>query len=100
MDDVARGYVSDKWLSGEEPTCQCRRLQIQFLCQEIAVRSRIVAWESLGQRSLVGYSPWGCKSVGRDLANKQQQMQYIQQEGTPTDQCQHCGHWASGLQDF
>ena len=23
-----------------------------------------------GQRSLVGYSPWGCKRVGQDLATK------------------------------
>ena len=28
--------------------------------------------EFRGQRSLVGYSPWGCKSVGHDLATKQQ----------------------------
>ena len=27
-----------------------------------------------GQRSLVGYSPWGCKSVGHDLATKQPQQ--------------------------
>ena len=26
-----------------------------------------------GQRSLAGYSPWGCKRVGHDLATKQQQ---------------------------
>ena len=26
------------------------------------------------QRSLVGYSPWGHKRVGHDLANEQQQM--------------------------
>ena len=25
-----------------------------------------------GQRNLVGYSPWGCKSVGNNLATKQQ----------------------------
>ena len=29
--------------------------------------------KSHGQRSLVGYSPWGCKRVGHDLATKQQQ---------------------------
>ena len=27
---------------------------------------------SHGQRSLVGYGPWGCKKVGQDLATKQQ----------------------------
>ena len=29
--------------------------------------------KSRGQRSLVGYSPWGCKRVRHDLATKQQQ---------------------------
>ena len=29
--------------------------------------------KSHGQRSLVGYSPWGHKRVGHDLATKQQQ---------------------------
>ena len=29
--------------------------------EEIATHSRILAWKSHGQRSLVGYSPWGCK---------------------------------------
>ena len=27
--------------------------------------------EILGQRSLVGYSPWGCKRIGHDLETKQ-----------------------------
>ena len=29
--------------------------------------------KSRGQRSLVGYSPWGRKEVGHDLVTKQQQ---------------------------
>ena len=29
--------------------------------------------KSHGQRSLVGYSPWGCKRVEHDLVTKQQQ---------------------------
>ena len=29
--------------------------------EEMATHSNILAWESHGQRSLVGYSPWGCK---------------------------------------
>ena len=28
--------------------------------------------ESHGQKSLTGYSPWGCESVGQNLATKQQ----------------------------
>ena len=31
--------------------------------KEMATHSRIIAWESLGQRSLVGYSPWGQKEL-------------------------------------
>ena len=27
----------------------------------MATSSSILAWNSRGQRSLVGYSPWGCK---------------------------------------
>ena len=30
---------------------------------EMATHSRIPAWESHGQGSLVGYSPWGCKEL-------------------------------------
>ena len=29
--------------------------------KEMAPHSSILAWKILGQRSLVGYSPWGCK---------------------------------------
>ena len=29
--------------------------------------------KSHGQRSLVGYGPWGCKRVGHDSGTKQQQ---------------------------
>ena len=29
--------------------------------------------KSHGQRSLVGYSPWGCKESGHDLATKHKQ---------------------------
>ena len=31
--------------------------------------------KSYGQRSLVGYSPWGCRRFRHDLATKQQQQQ-------------------------
>ena len=40
---------------------------VQSLGQEdtlekgLATHSSILAWETLGQRSLAGYSPWGCK---------------------------------------
>ena len=37
--------------------------------KEMATRSSILAWEVLA-----GYSPWGCKRVGHNLATKQQQQ--------------------------
>ena len=52
--------------SGKEPTCQCRRLR---RCRfdpwvgedplEKVTHSSILPGESHGERSLVGYSPWG-----------------------------------------
>ena len=42
--------------------------------KEMATHSSILAWESHGQRCLVGYSVWGGKRVGRDLVTKQQQQ--------------------------
>ena len=43
----------------------------------MATHFSIFAWESHAQRSLEGYSPWGCKRVGHDLATKQQQAQLM-----------------------
>ena len=51
------------WWISEEPTCQCRRLEFDPWGQEdpsegeMATHSKILAWKSQGQRSLVGYSP-------------------------------------------
>ena len=42
--------------------------------KETAVHYSVLAWEIPWKRSLVGYSPWGCKRVGRDLATKQRQF--------------------------
>ena len=36
--------------------------QEDLLEQEMATHSSILAWKSIGQRSLAGYSPWGRKS--------------------------------------
>ena len=43
----------------------------------MATHSSIPAWEipGQGQRSLAGYSPWGCRRVRHDLMTKQQQQQ-------------------------
>ena len=32
--------------------------------EDMATHSSILAWRIHGQRSLVGYSPWGCKELG------------------------------------
>ena len=41
--------------------------------KEMTTHSSILAWgNSMGQRSLVGYGPWGCKRVRHTLAIKQQ----------------------------
>ena len=65
------------WLSGKESACQSRR------CRFGPWISKIPCWrkwqpspvslpgKSYGQRSLVGYSPQGCKRVKHDLVTKQ-----------------------------
>ena len=40
----------------------------------MATHSNILAWKSHGQRSLVGYSPWGHKRVEHDLMTKQRSI--------------------------
>ena len=47
--------------------------QEDLLEKETATHPSILAWEILfGKRSLVGYSPWGRKRAGHDLASQQQ----------------------------
>ena len=57
------------WLSGKESTCQCRRCRFDPWIRKIPWRRK---WQSAlvflpgefpGQRSLVGYSPWGRKEA-------------------------------------
>ena len=62
-----------RWNSGKEPACQCRR----HMRRRFDPWVRRIPWrrewqptpvflpgESLGQRSLAGYSPWGHKELG------------------------------------
>ena len=49
--------------------------------------------ESHGQRSLVGYSPWGCKRAGYNLATKQQHQQAV---GSSTV----CAWWLQNERSF
>ena len=68
-----------RWLSGKESPCQCRRCQFNLWVTKILWRRKwqptpiFLPGKSHGQRSLVGYSPCGCKRVGDDLATKQKQ---------------------------
>ena len=57
------------WLCGKESACQCRRRRFNPWVGKIPWRRN---WQSTlvflpgklhGQRSLVGYSPWGCKEL-------------------------------------
>ena len=64
------------WLSGKESACQCRRCRFNPCVRQIPWQRKwqptpvFLPWESQGQRSLVGYNPWGCRRVGHDLATK------------------------------
>ena len=48
--------------------------QEDSLEKEKAIHSSILAWKSHEQRSMAGYSPWGCKRDRHDLVTKQQQL--------------------------
>ena len=55
------------WLIGKEPSCQCRRHGFSLWVGKIPWRRKqqaipvFLPVKSHGQRSLPGYSPWGCK---------------------------------------
>ena len=58
------------WLSSKESTCQCRRCRFDPWLGKIPWRRKwqptpaFLPEKSHGQRSLVGYSPRGCKELG------------------------------------
>ena len=66
-------------LNSQESTYQCRRLKFDPWIRKVLWKKKwkltpiFLPWKSHGQRSLAGYSPWGCKGIGYDLAAKQQQ---------------------------
>ena len=75
-DPVFPGVWFPWWLSGKESACQCRRLRFgpwvrkipwRWIWQPTPVFS---SGKSHGHRSLVGYSPCGCKRVRHNLAAK------------------------------
>ena len=70
------------WLSGRESACQYRRHRFNPWVREIPWRRKwqptpvFLPGKSHGQRSLVGYNPWGCKRIRRDLTTKQLPLLY------------------------
>ena len=48
--------------------------QEDLLEKEMAIHSSILAWEIPGTEEPGGYSPWGGKRAGHNLATKQQQQ--------------------------
>ena len=55
------------WFGGKEPTCQCRRCGFDYWVGKTPWRRKwqptpvFLPEKSHWQRSLAGYSPWGCK---------------------------------------
>ena len=77
------GKELPRWHCGKESTCQCRRCKRHGFDSWVGKIPWRRAWqpmpvflpgESHGQRSLVGYIPWGGKRVGHGLVTKQQQQ--------------------------
>ena len=64
---------------GKESACQCRRCKrhrLDLWVGKITWRRKwqpspvFLPGKSHGQRRLVGYSPWGCRRVGHNLATE------------------------------
>ena len=66
-----------RWLSGKESTSQCRRSKFDPWVGKLPWSRKwqptptFLPGKSHGQRSLAGYSLWGCKKVRHNLATHQ-----------------------------
>ena len=69
--------------SGKEPACQCKRCKRHWFDPWVGKISWRRAWQPTsvflpgqfhGQRSLGGCSPWGCKRIGHNLKETNQQQ--------------------------
>ena len=80
------------WVNGEESACQWRRHRFDPWVGKICERGKwkptpvFLPGKSHGRMSLVGYSLWGLKRVGNDLATEQQQWH-----------CLYTGFWPEPL---
>ena len=68
--NIFRGLLPlPRWLSDKEPVCQCRKQGFSLWVWKIPQRRKqqpstvFLPGKFHGQRSLVGYSPWGCKEL-------------------------------------
>ena len=68
----ATNILDFRWLSGKEPACQCRWCmghRFHLWVRKIPWRKEwqptqvFLSGEFHAQKSLVGYSPWGCKEL-------------------------------------
>ena len=68
------------WLSGKKSASQSRRRRFDPWVEKMPWKRKwqptpvSLPGKSHGQKSLVGYSPWGHKRVRHDLATKQQRV--------------------------
>ena len=78
---ISNNSSSSWWFIGKESAYQYRRCRFDPWVKKISWRRQwkptpiFLPGKFHGQRSLVGYSPQGCKKVGHNLATKQQQQQ-------------------------
>ena len=78
------------WFSGRESACQCRRLGFEPWSRKSPWRMKwqptpvFLLGKAFGQRSLAGYSPWGCKRVGHNWVTEQQQQRWGRDAGGGT----------------
>ena len=67
-----------RWFSGKESVCQCWRCSFNPCIGMFPWRRKyqitpvFLPWKSQGQRSMAGYSPWGCKESGMTETTQQQ----------------------------
>ena len=70
-----------RWLSGKDSPAKARDRGSSLglgTCPERENGNPVFLPEEFhGQRSLVGYSPWGCKRVGSDWATEPAHMHYL-----------------------
>ena len=72
-----------KWLTGKESTCQCRRRGFDSWVRKIPWSRKwqptivFLPEKSHRQRSLVGYSPWGCRESDTTEQMSMQEVVFV-----------------------